>query len=166
MSELLDYLDYASRIVRRYRASGLERRDFAADYGIPVTTLDYYVSRTNRDVDSREAERLPNHILSVDLAVEELEREATFATPSGGVAVRRANGRVIEVARGFHRGLLRDVVSALEEHPTPGKRGAAPADAKKQWVAANCQSVATLKDPDRRHASYLFPGRNLGEAPS
>lgn len=109
MSEILDFLDYASRIVRRYRASGLTRGDFADDCGIPITTLDYYIRRTNRDAGSREAERLPNCILPVDLAVEEPKREAPFAAAPGGVAVRLGNGRVIEVARGFDRGLQCEV---------------------------------------------------------
>ena len=157
MSELLDSLEYGARIVRGYRASGLTRRDFAAECGIPVTTLDYYVRRTNRDAGSREAERLPNRsplnrtppnliapnrtppnrtppnliapnrILPVEVAVEEAEWEepGTNALPrsgaalSAGIVIRLANGRAIEVARGFDGGLLREVVAALEAHPTP-----------------------------------------------
>ena len=149
MSELLDSLEYGARIVRGYRASGLTRRDFAAECGIPVTTLDYYVRRTNRDAGSREAERLPNRsplnrtppnliapnliapnrILPVEVAAEEPEWEGPGANAlrrsgaalSAGIVVRLANGRAIEVARGFDGGLLREVVAALEAHPTPGR---------------------------------------------
>ncbi|MCW0197098.1 hypothetical protein [Sphingopyxis sp.] len=137
MSELLDSLDYGTRIVRGYRASGLTRRDFADDCGIPITTLDYYVRRAKRDAGSWEAEgprhrippnRIPpNRILPVEVAAEEPEWETPGANVlprsgtalSAGVVIRLANGRVIEVARGFDAGLLREVMAALEAHPTP-----------------------------------------------
>ena len=69
----------------------------------------------------------PNRILPVEVAVEEPEWEGPGANAlprsgaalSAGIVIRLANGRAIEVARGFDGGLLREVVAALEANPTP-----------------------------------------------
>jgi len=107
--------------VIRYRASGLTRKEFAEESGISVSTLAYYVRRERRSslpVDSR-----PNRILPVDLvgSGEDFSRESGVAF-CGGIAIRLANGRTLEVQRGFDRELLCDVLAVLEGESI-GERG-------------------------------------------
>jgi transcriptional regulator with XRE-family HTH domain len=42
------YLDYGEQLVKRYRASGLTRKEFAERSGISVSTLAYYVRRERK----------------------------------------------------------------------------------------------------------------------
>jgi len=112
-------------LVLRYRASGLTRKGYAAQEGISVSALDYYVRREGRA--ALPAGFPPNRILPVDVIAAGAEAPVSGAArpggvpPSGiqpvmpsGVAVRLANGRSIEVERGFDAELLREVVAALE----------------------------------------------------
>jgi transcriptional regulator with XRE-family HTH domain len=48
MSDSYSSLDYGEQLVRRYRASGLTRKEFAERSGISVSTLDYYVRRERK----------------------------------------------------------------------------------------------------------------------
>ena len=51
----MDVLDYGEDLVWRYRASGRTRKEFAAEAGIAVTTLDDYIRRVNRSSSGGEA---------------------------------------------------------------------------------------------------------------
>ena len=116
MTDTLFSLDYGERLVNRYRASGLTRKEFAAEAAIPVSTLGYYVRRANKE--SRQEDPAPNRILPVDFVVagEELPEARN------GIAIRLANGRSIEVERGFDDQLLLDLLAVLEE-ARPRERG-------------------------------------------
>lgn len=48
MKDSSSSLDYGERLVMRYRASGLVRKDFAERAGISVSTLEYYVRRERK----------------------------------------------------------------------------------------------------------------------
>lgn len=113
MSDLFDSLDYGEQLVMRYRASGLTRREFAAQADISVSTLDYYARRERKAL--LPAAVAPNRILPVDLvAPEETDFQANAPAPSAGISIRLANGRVVEVERGFDAELLVDVLAVLE----------------------------------------------------
>ena len=101
MSDAFDSLDYGEQLVIRYRASGRTRKEFAEQAGISVSTLDYYVRRERRA--SMPADFTPNSILPVDLVASGEEPCGVDAAPAfaGGIAIRLANGRVVEVERGF-----------------------------------------------------------------
>ncbi len=71
-------LDYGAELVLRYRMSGLTRKEFAAQSGIAVSTLDYCLRR-ERSVSSAAAVR-PNRILPVDLVA--CEKACSRATVS------------------------------------------------------------------------------------
>ncbi len=43
MNDSISSLDHGEPLVRRFRASGMTRKDFAARSGISVSTRDYYV---------------------------------------------------------------------------------------------------------------------------
>lgn len=113
MSDLLSTLDYGEQLVARYRASGLTRKEFAAQADISVSTLDYYVRRERKA--SLPAAFVPNRILPVEFdAPEEAGSQASAPTAFGGVRIRLANGRLLEVCRGFDAQLLGEVLAVLE----------------------------------------------------
>ena len=121
MGDSFSCLDYGEQLVMRFRASGLTRREFAAQKGISVSALDYYVRRERSA--SMPATFAPNRILPVDLIAAETEApEVGAAARYSGVAVRLANGRAVEVRRGFDAQLLRDVLAVVET-PTTEERG-------------------------------------------
>src|SRR3546814_423703 len=106
--------DYGEDLVLRYGSSGLTRREFAAQSGISVSTLDYYVRRERKA--SLPAGFPLNRILPVDLVAS--DEDATPGTTlkfPGGLVIRLANGRSLEVERGLDAQLLRDVLAVLEE---------------------------------------------------
>jgi len=114
MSDAFCTLDYGEQLVLRYRTSGLTRKDFAKQEGISASTLDYYVRRERGS--ALPATYAPNRIVAVDVVASEEEpsrRDTASAFPAG-VAIRLANGRTLEVQRGFDRELLLDVLAALE----------------------------------------------------
>ncbi|MCU0227434.1 MAG: hypothetical protein MUF01_07320 [Bryobacterales bacterium] len=104
-------LDYGVDLVWRYRKSRRTRKEFAAEAGIPVTTLDYCIRRMNRNRSSEEAS--VSRILPVELATGEDEETAARGTQSA-VVVCLANGRQVEVHRGFDAQLLGDVLALFE----------------------------------------------------
>jgi len=131
MTDSWSALDYGERLVLRYRASGLTRKGYAAQEGISVSALDYYVRRERGA--SLRAGLAVNRILPVELMAAETGASGSAADtlsggsatsalsggiqpvmPSGGVAVRLVNDRFVEVRRGFDAELLREVVAALE----------------------------------------------------
>ena len=115
MSDPCLTLDYGEQLVLRYRASGLTRREFARQADISVSTLDYYVRREGKA--SPPVALAPNRILPVDLiAPEETGPQESVPVTSAGIAIRLANGRMVEVERGFDAELLLDVLSVLEAH--------------------------------------------------
>ena len=120
MKDAFSTLDYGEQLVKRYRASGRTRKDFAEQADISVSTLDYYVRRERKA--SLAADFAPNRILPVDLMPEE-ELPRPFATGvSGGIAIRLADGRAVEVQSGFDAQLLREVLAVLEPNSS-GERG-------------------------------------------
>ena len=121
MSDSFWSLDYGEQLVRRYRASGLTRKEFAERSGIAVSTLAYYVRR-ERGVASPSG-FTPNRIVPVDLVLpeENSSRQESACLP-GGIAIRLANGLAVEVHRGFDAQLLREVLAVLEM-PVAGERG-------------------------------------------
>jgi hypothetical protein len=110
-------LDYGEDLVWRYRASGRTRKEFAAEAGVPVTTLDYYIRQVNRNRSADET--AVSRILPVELVSGEHEETATRGAQST-VVVRLGNGRRIEVHRGFDAQLLGEVLAVLEAN-TNGK---------------------------------------------
>ncbi len=65
---------------------------------------------------SLPADFTPNRILPVEfVAPEEESPQAITPFPSGGIAIRLANGRTVEVERGFDQQLLVDVIAVLED---------------------------------------------------
>lgn len=121
MSDLLSSLDYGEQLVMRYRASGLTRKEFAEQSGIPVSTLAYYVGRERRA--TFPTGFTPNRIVPVDLFLPE-EDPSGRASPylPGGIVIRLANGRAVEVHRGFDAQLLGEVLGVLEAN-TNEERG-------------------------------------------
>ncbi len=111
MSDGVGFLDYGEDLVWRYRRSGRTRKEFAAEAGIPVTTLDYYIRRVNRNSSAEEAS--VSRILPVELVTGEHEEPAARGAQSA-VVVRLGNGRAVEVHRGFDAQLLRDLLAVLE----------------------------------------------------
>ena len=64
MRDSISTLDYGERLVMRYRASGLRRKEFAERVDISVSTLDYYVHRERKA--SQPAAVAPNRILPAE----------------------------------------------------------------------------------------------------
>ena len=122
MSDTFSSLDYGEQLVIRYRASGLTRKEFAERFGISVSTLAYYVRRERKA--TLPAGFTPNRIVPVDLVAsdEKPSSQGAGSTFSSGVAIRLANGRAVEVQRGFDAQLLCDVLAVLEGDST-GERG-------------------------------------------
>ena len=119
MNDAVDVLDYGEDLVWRYRTSGRTRKEFAAEAGIAVSTLDYYIRRVNR---KSTAQQIPqSRILPVDLIPAEYEEPAARGTQST-VLVRLPSGLAVEVRRGFDAQLLRDLLAVLEM-PVAGERG-------------------------------------------
>lgn len=113
MSDLFSSLDYGEQLLLRYRASGLTRKAFAEQADISVSTLDYYLRREGKA--SPSVAVAPNRILPVDLvAAEEAGPQESVPVTSACIAIRLANGRVVEVERGFDAELLVDVLAVLE----------------------------------------------------
>jgi len=111
MNDGVDVLDYGEDLVWRYRASGRTRKEFAAEAGIAVTTLDDYIRRVNRSSSGGEASA--SRILPVELVTGEHEETAARGAQSA-VVVRLGNGRAVEVQRGFDAQLLVEVLAVLE----------------------------------------------------
>jgi transcriptional regulator with XRE-family HTH domain len=121
MSDSLLSLDYGEQLVKRYRTSGLTRKEFAERSGISVSTLAYYVRRERKA--ASPSNLVPNRIVPVDLIPpEENPSGQESACLSGGIAIRLASGLAVEVGRGFDAGLLRDVLAVLGV-PRAGERG-------------------------------------------
>jgi hypothetical protein len=90
----------AAQLAAEFRASGLTRREFAAERGVALNTLNRYISRYSAE--SAERPRL----LRVEVA--ESDRKGS------GVAVVLARGRRVELAKGFDAATLTEAVRALE----------------------------------------------------
>ena len=117
MTDSHSSFDYGADLVARYRASGLSRRDFSAQSGIAVSTLDYYVRRERKA--ALPVAKEPNHILPVDVVfAPQAPAARSFSIPEGGIAVHLFNGRTVEVRRGFDAELLLEVLSVLEAERT------------------------------------------------
>lgn len=114
MSDAFSTLDYGEQLVIRYRASGLTRKEFAEQSGISVSTLAYYVRRERRA--SLPAGFTPNRIVPVDLVASDQMpfNQGAGSAFSSGVAIRLANGRTVELQRGFDAQLLGEVLAVLE----------------------------------------------------
>ena len=115
MSDSISSLDYGEQLVKRYLASGMTRKDFAARSGISVSKLDCYVRRERNG--SLPTAFAPSRILPVEIAAPEeaVSRASAHAAPTG-LRIRLANGRALEVERGFDAGLLLEVLAVLEEN--------------------------------------------------
>ena len=111
MNDGVDVLDYGEDLVWRYRASGRTRKEFAAEAGIAVTTLDDYIRRVRRSSSAEEA--AVSRILPVELVTGEHEETAVRGAQSA-VVVRLGNGRAVEVHRGFDAQLRVEVLAVLE----------------------------------------------------
>ncbi|MCW5966092.1 MAG: hypothetical protein KIT83_18790 [Bryobacterales bacterium] len=116
MNDVVGLLDYGEDLVWRYRSSGRTRKEIAAEAGIAVTTLDYYIRRVNRSSSAEEA--AVSRILPVELVTGEHEETAARGAQSA-VVVRLGNGRVVEVHRVFDAQLLRDLLAVLETSNNP-----------------------------------------------
>ena len=111
MNDGVGFLDYGEDLVWRYRASGRTRKEFAAEAGIPVTTLDDYIRRMNRSSSAEEAS--VSRILPVELVTGKHEETAVRGAQST-VVVRLGNGRAAEVHPGFDAQWLVEVLAVLE----------------------------------------------------
>lgn len=113
MSDSFPGVDYGEQLVARYRASGLTRKEFAVRADISVSTLGYYLRRERKA--SPSAAVAPSRILPVEFVVpEEAAAQASAPVGFGGIRIRLANGRLLEVERGFDAQLLREVLAVLE----------------------------------------------------
>jgi transposase len=85
-----------------YEASGLSRREFSKQKGVPLKTLARYVTRHRHNGGEPEQRRW----VAVEL---ERQRESDCR-----LAVVLSGGRRVEVQRGFDAPTFRQLVSALE----------------------------------------------------
>ena len=75
------------QLLKGYEESGLSRREYCQDLGIPITTLDYYRRR-------RANKQARQRLVAVEVAPQPARRE-------GGFALVLGNGRRIECGWGF-----------------------------------------------------------------
>jgi hypothetical protein len=94
----------AARVVSEYEASGLSREDFCKQRGMGITTLGRYFRWRAEDKAPAKS-----RWVSVEVAA---KQPASAVEPKLSVAL--ANGRRIEVSRGFEVGLLEQLISILE----------------------------------------------------
>ena len=115
MNDSNSSLDYGEQLEMRYRASGMTRKGFAARSGVSVSTLDYYVRRERKA--SLPVAFAPSRILPVEfVASEETTLQAGAPAAPAGIRIRLADGRALEIERGFDAGLLLEVLTVLEEN--------------------------------------------------
>ena len=86
------------RLLEEHIRSGLTRRQFCEQVGIPVTTLDYY---RRRESEHRQADLLPVTVLP--------------SVSSGGFTIVLGNGRRIESQWEFPEAALSRLVQRLEQ---------------------------------------------------
>ncbi|MCW5964062.1 MAG: hypothetical protein KIT83_08485 [Bryobacterales bacterium] len=82
----------------RHLRSALTRKEFAAEAGIAVTTLDYYIRRVNRSKSAEDAS--VSRIVPVELVTCE-HQVPSVRGAWNAVVVRLGNGRSLVVHRGF-----------------------------------------------------------------
>ena len=90
----------AAQLAAEFRASGLTRREFAAQHRVALNTLNRYISRYS-------GERADKPRL---LQVEVTKSDSN----ESGVAVLLACGRRVALAKGFDAATLAEAVSVLE----------------------------------------------------
>jgi len=96
----------ALALVAAYEASGQSRREFCAQHGLAVPTLDLYRKRARESVAG-------TRLLAVDVQAAS-RPAASAATASAGLTVVLNNGRRIEMGGPFDAGLLTELIVVLE----------------------------------------------------
>ena len=94
----------AEQVAREFEKSGLSRKAFSREHGLSVHTLDIYRRRLRQK--QREGD-VANRLVAVEIS------EPVRAGASE-LAVALANGRRIEVKRGFDTDTLKRLVALLE----------------------------------------------------
>ena len=94
---------YWSDLIAAWAQSGLSQVEFCQQHGLALSTLARY--RTRRRQQQR-GDRSPGRWVAVELASPQ--------PADRGLAVVLANGRRVEVGRGFDAGTLAQLVSVLE----------------------------------------------------
>ena len=79
--------------MKGYEQSGLTRREYCRQLGIPLTTFDYYRHRREKKL-----KKQPPALVAVKLLA---SRPAPGATPPVAMTVVLTNGRRVEVTPGF-----------------------------------------------------------------
>jgi hypothetical protein len=95
----------AAELVKEYEASGLSREAFCAQRGMGISTLVRYFRWR-----AEEAGGAKRRWVSVEVSA----KERPVADGDGKLSVRLANGRRIEVSRGFDGAMLEQLLSVLE----------------------------------------------------
>ena len=94
-----------AELVAAYEASRLNRSEFCRTHGLSLSSLNRYCGRR------RQAEAAGGNLLAVELCA---QRPAASHAADSGLAVTVAEGRRIEVARGFDPATLVQLLGVLE----------------------------------------------------
>jgi hypothetical protein len=95
-------------VIAEYEASGLSRAEFCLQQGMAVSTLARYQRRQRQDPGSDSGD---GRWLTVEVAG---PRPAGRRERGSGLAVVAADGRWIEIERGFDASTLRQLLRVLE----------------------------------------------------
>ena len=95
----------AAELVKEYEGSGLSREAFCAQRGMGISTLVRYFRWRTEDTSAAK-----RRWVSVEVSA----KERTVADGDGKLTVTLANGRRIEVGRGFDGGMLEQLLGVLE----------------------------------------------------
>ena len=98
----------AAQLVAEYEASPLSKRDFCRERGVAMSTLEAYRSGRRLGTAAR-----PKTARWMEVEVQEAQPPQTTAA-GGGLTVVLAQGRRIEVNRGFDAATLAQLLSLLE----------------------------------------------------
>ncbi len=93
----------AEQLAVEFEASGMSRVEFCQDHGLALSTLARYQTRRRQE---QRGDRSPGRWVAVELA--------SPRPADRGLAVVLANGRRVEVGRGFDADTLTQLVSVLE----------------------------------------------------
>jgi hypothetical protein len=105
------------RLLAEHAKSDLTQRDFAANKGVPATTLSWWrheIARRDRIRAERNGKRAqPSSLVPVQLVTAAMDRQSD-PTEAVEFVVRLRSGRVVRVRRGFDAGELRRLIEVLE----------------------------------------------------
>jgi hypothetical protein len=106
----------AERLVLEFQRSGLTRRDFCAEHGLSVGTLDNY--RRRFGVGCKRPEKVAataGRMLPVEFVNEDAATQSPASRNSCSLSIELENGRRIDVGDGFDAPTLERLVLLLEK---------------------------------------------------